>query len=393
MKIGILTFHRAKNYGAFMQAYSMQQALSKYFPQHQVEIINYNTLTREYADRRRFITFVHRRGLIEAIKMLRQYSKFYQSLRKLKCSKLIITNNEKWAVKQIDSQYDVVIIGSDAVFNWWDLGLPNVYYLCENKHCKKLSYAASAHEQKYYNMTKEQKKYLREALGGFSYIGVRDKSTEQFVKYVLGRDVAVHNCDPTVLLEVNTYETPRVSKLIKKVNPHNKPIMLLMLKKKEIGKWIYQLYHDKYLLIAITDGNSYADSFLYDLTPFEWSKIFSFASITITDYFHGTLVSLRNGTPTLSIDTSGYTSDVYEGKIKDLLLTRLHIEECFVEETTLQELEEAEKIEFLKKRINTILNQDLSQRIKEGLDHEEKSFFDFIVQLETLLKSMGESNE
>lgn len=390
MKIGILTFHRAKNYGAFMQSYALQTALAKRFPQHQIEIINYNTLTREYADRRRFITFVHRRGLSEAFKMYRQYNGFYRSLKKLKCGPLMITNNVEKATKWIDEMYDMVIVGSDAVFNWWDLGLPNVYYLHGNRHCKKVSYAASAHEQKYYDISEEQRQYLFEALSGFSYLGVRDKSTERFTKYILNEEKAKHTCDPTVLLELSEYETPRLDQLICKINPSHKPIMLLMLKKKEIGKWVYELYHDKYTLVAITDGNPYADVFLYDLTPFEWSKIFSFACITITDYFHGTLVSLRNGTPTLSIDTSGYTSEEYEGKIKDLLVTRLNLELCFLEG---KELEDADTKNLIKQRIDAILNQDLSKKIEDGLSKEYEFFNDFTLQLEILLKNMEDTHE
>ena len=41
MKIGILTFHRPINYGAFLQAYSLSNQLKKCFEKSEVEIIDY----------------------------------------------------------------------------------------------------------------------------------------------------------------------------------------------------------------------------------------------------------------------------------------------------------------------------------------------------------------
>lgn len=43
MKIGILTYHRATNYGAVLQAYSLISFLKKKFPTHSFELIDYAT--------------------------------------------------------------------------------------------------------------------------------------------------------------------------------------------------------------------------------------------------------------------------------------------------------------------------------------------------------------
>ena len=39
MRIGILTFHRALNYGAFLQAYALRRVMSEMG--HQVEVVDY----------------------------------------------------------------------------------------------------------------------------------------------------------------------------------------------------------------------------------------------------------------------------------------------------------------------------------------------------------------
>ena len=41
-RIGILTFHRSTNNGAFIQAYSLSRRLEKDFPQCEVEVIDYS---------------------------------------------------------------------------------------------------------------------------------------------------------------------------------------------------------------------------------------------------------------------------------------------------------------------------------------------------------------
>ena len=42
-KVGILTFHRSINYGAFMQAYSLSKKIKKRVPDATVEIIDYTS--------------------------------------------------------------------------------------------------------------------------------------------------------------------------------------------------------------------------------------------------------------------------------------------------------------------------------------------------------------
>lgn len=41
MKIGILTFHRPINYGAYLQAFSLQDRLKEYLREATIEIVDY----------------------------------------------------------------------------------------------------------------------------------------------------------------------------------------------------------------------------------------------------------------------------------------------------------------------------------------------------------------
>ena len=46
MRIGILTFHRSINYGAFMQCYALSHELMSRYPEHQVEVIDFEYLRK-----------------------------------------------------------------------------------------------------------------------------------------------------------------------------------------------------------------------------------------------------------------------------------------------------------------------------------------------------------
>ena len=70
MKIGIITFHWATNYGAILQAYALQSYLEE--RGNQVEVINYKPATHD-------LKFSH---LFRDPRKLLHISKFFQKKRK-----------------------------------------------------------------------------------------------------------------------------------------------------------------------------------------------------------------------------------------------------------------------------------------------------------------------
>ena len=55
MKIGILTFHRPINYGAFLQAFALSNQIQRSFPKSEVEIIDYIIDTLEMPENEKYI--------------------------------------------------------------------------------------------------------------------------------------------------------------------------------------------------------------------------------------------------------------------------------------------------------------------------------------------------
>lgn len=375
MKIGILTFHRAVNYGAVMQAYSLLTQLQHDFPEDEIEIIDYNCKEREWFKKKCPLVFLYRRSIIQGIQKYRQTKIFNQFLSYLKLSRSYLSVTNQNVENAMTNNYDMVIVGSDAVFNWEDIGLPNPYFLGETKVPHKFTYAASAHLQEYENITPKQMDYLSTCLGQFEYIGVRDKSSAHFVQYVAPHAVLpIHNCDPTVFLNMDFDEMGLQAKLKKHRFNFGKKTIFVMLMHSEYATFIRRYFGKDCQIVALMDGNPEADIYLFDLTPFEWAHVFRYGVCLITDYFHGTLLCLKNGIPVMSIDTSGYFKGHHESKSRDLLYTRLKHPELYV---CADELAGENGYQVFKNRMTDILQTFDKTLVTQALDEEAKSYQPF----------------
>lgn len=223
-KIGILTYHRSVNYGAVMQAYSLQKRIEKDFPECDVEIIDYCSERSNILYNKSFKN--HIKAILNAsgFQQKKQYIKvtlryicgrishkkdnsltelFKKNMENMVLSsETIITDDTDLFFDKVRGKYDAIVVGSDAVFNWNIRKFPNPYFLHDDFGGKKLSYAASSYGLEYKNITEKQKLYIKEAWDSFDYIGVRDFQTEEFVKYVDENLSPNHNCDPTVFLDI-----------------------------------------------------------------------------------------------------------------------------------------------------------------------------------------------
>lgn len=318
MKIGILTFHRSINYGAFMQCYSLSKRLQADFPNDTVEVIDYTSgkIMQQYnneilqAPQPLSLLLEQRRNAFLSV---------YEALPM--SSEQLLGDDCAEVAAHLNKTYDVVVVGSDAVWNWITRGFPNPYFL-KDYHGIKLSYAASCHGQKFRQMSDEQKQYLKEAFSDFSYLGVRDTTTEQMLAYVDPALKVSHNCDPTMLLDVAALpcdtEVLR-RKLSSKGVDFSRPLIGMMGYEHRIGRELKRHFGNRVQLIALYCPNRWADVYLNDLTPFEWASVFSLFAATVTHFFHGTLLSLVNGTPVFPVEHKTPYSMQYMTKIQDVL--------------------------------------------------------------------------
>ena len=327
MKIGILTFHRPINYGAFLQSFALSNYLKKIFPDEEFEIVDYIAPKENKNIFLNILRTVKWYGVSSGIKEIRKIKVFKNALQYLpRSEKYFCTGDLDKIYSYIDSKYDMLIIGSDAVFNWNQNGFPSAFIPEYSFKIPVVTYAASVHGLEYYDAEKEKIDQCASAFANMSFIGVRDKNTEKFVKFCNEALTPIHCCDPTVIMDYQSLYSIKhrsLTEISKKYNIDlSKQYIVMMLEDQEIAKEVYERYSKIYTVVSLFKKNKYSDKFLYDLTPVEWALVLKCAKVVVTNYFHGTLVSLGQGTPTIVVDLSNY-DEPYEGKLDDLVCHRL----------------------------------------------------------------------
>lgn len=397
MKIGILTFHQSVNNGAVMQAYSLSKRLKVEYPDCDVEIIDYRresvnrAYSYSYSDYfktpsvkvlvKRAVKLVLDPCLLKRLQYRTKV--FDKCLYKLPLSeKTIISDDTKELYEYIEKNYDIVVVGSDAVWNYVTRGFPNAYFPDSRLKAKKLSYAASCYGMDYLLIPETEKSEICKVLEKFDFIGVRDEATEDFVKWSGCNITPYHTCDPTVFLDVDDLPVD-VGSLRKKLTNRgfdfNKPAIGMMGTDKMLSM-IRSFYGDKYQIVSLYNYNKDADVNLYDLEPYEWAYVFRYFKLTFTTFFHGTLLSLRNGIPLICIDLNTEFGKKHTPKTLDVL-KRLGFEDWYFttdyKTTNLNEI---------KEKADELIAGDYKDAIITAMDKEAESFEAFNSALKDLLR-------
>jgi hypothetical protein len=207
-KIGILTFHRAINYGAQLQAYALQQVISRLGAD--CELVDYicPAITKSYQP------FLIRRekpllSFAKSCVMFRRRAK--KAKRFESFQQRIVKSAETYdpqTLNQANDRYDRFITGSDQVFSPWCVDFDPAYFLTFADDSKKFSYAASFATRQIPEDKKEE--YIRR-LSGFQRISVREEEGIRHVKDLCGKD-AVVSLDPTMLLSQEHWRQIAVSR-------------------------------------------------------------------------------------------------------------------------------------------------------------------------------------
>lgn len=201
MKIGILTFHWATNYGAVLQCYALQSCLSQLG--HDVSVINYKPqqFDNGICNFFKFRKFLHLGEFVRELKKERAIAKFRNTHL---CQSVRCTNKEQ--VATLAMEYDAIIAGSDQILNPYFLlhgegGITPTYFLEFSFDGKKIAYAVSFGCTEY---PKEVAEYAKELIGNFEYLSVRENSGVDIVR-AWGVDAVLVVPDPTALMPKDFY--------------------------------------------------------------------------------------------------------------------------------------------------------------------------------------------
>ena len=290
MRVGILTFHRAVNYGACLQAY----ALKKYIEGKKIDvsIIDYRSKYIEDLYNNPFS-----KGLSIKTKLKNAMTWNIQKERNKKFNDFIndyLQCNEKSSIfdkeklENIGEKFDKIIVGSDQVWNTLCAANDTTYYLDFVKdNQKKYSYAASLGivNDEYYKLDN-----LKELLIKFNRISVREKNGYDVIKKITGRESTI--ClDPTFLLSKTEWEKISTKKINEKYilvyslsMPQSIVTYAQELSKKMNMKVVFFTLNNLFSLKKRKD--------VVNGSPIDFLDYFSNAEYIVTNSFHGTAFSL-----------------------------------------------------------------------------------------------------
>ena len=287
MKVGILTLHRALNYGAVWQCWALKQMCEKLG--HQAEVIDYNPFgSYTYRD------FLYHRPdkAISYIRNFRFFNRFVATM--LNPTEKITSHDRIIANPPIDEAY---IVGSDMVWNPGIVGnLINSYLLdFAPKNVRKIAYAASMGGEVASNET-----MFRNHLPTFHSIAVREAIYLKELSEWACKNV-VDVCDPTLLLKAADYQGVEIKKSVPK-----RYILVFDLAGDPFLKEAAMILKKRYgykMLNATGKYLKWADVNYLGLRPQEWLYVMRNADVVCTNSFHGTAFSIIFERPFISCQT------------------------------------------------------------------------------------------
>lgn len=303
MKVGILTFHRAYNYGAVLQCYALQQYLLS--QGYNVEVIDYrqpwidacfkpfsilmfkHNLFHPKLMCRYLISFKRRKDI------LNERKKYFTAFRK---EHLLISSKPVKEKENMPDDYDAYIIGSDQLWGLLCLGEKfDDIYLGQFRHkngSKVIGYAISS-DIRSIELLAENKR-LDKILKGFSAMSLREKNIADKIYSITGNIIPV-TVDPTLLVEAQLWE-PLVN------NNWMKQIYVVIYQVRSVLKYKKVLYEKARKIASMINE----DCKIIDLSDMSYSvtdfvSIIKYAKFVVTTSFHATVFSIIFNTPFYAI--------------------------------------------------------------------------------------------
>ncbi len=314
MRIGILTHHTVVNFGAFLQAYALQEAIKKLKPDAEVEIINFIHLRHFFINTLGWFLFYKNR---QNIKHLGDVYKLPFILWRQR-AKYMNLSSICFSAKAVNKkQYDVIVVGSDEVWNYADRKSFNPVKFGIGLDCPNLvSYAPSAGNINVTNIPQ----IVCEGLKKFKSISCRDKSAEELAKRCTNL-TPVSVLDPTFLYPLPVCPCHR--------RPSKDYVLFYYVEhlpqniKMQIFNYAKARQWD---VIGAGDSDVDYEQSNVGITPFEWIDLFVHAKFIFSGTFHGVVFSILYHKP-----FKVYLTNV--GRIAKVgaLLDDLNINNCFIE--------------------------------------------------------------
>lgn len=297
MKIGIITVHRAYNYGSVLQCYALQEYWKNLG--HDVWVIDYRQRWTEAAYKPfsfYYIWQLAKRRDIHAIigywrdrkgreRNLRQSKQNFDSFGK----KFHLT---KPCYRKIPGDFDVYLIGSDQLWSYQCVGEEDKIYTGNFKrpaNSRVVGYAISAGSDSLYRFGEKKLKCI---LGYFDKISLREAENVKIIKELTGQTLPV-TVDPVLLTDSKTWE-PMINKSWQSMD------YIAIYQARAVSREPNYL-RDKAELLAAQCNCKVVDLSNMNYTVEDFISAIKYAKYVLTTSFHATVFALLMETPCYAI--------------------------------------------------------------------------------------------
>lgn len=383
MKLGIVTYHSCLNEGAILQASCLSSALKERLPGSEVEIVDY----RYPSERKAYGPVDDRRK--------KALSEFVEHVLPLSRERFE-DEDPRRAHEFIGKNYDMLVVGSDEVWRLeymrrlgglrvdrgspWTPPFPNIYWPNGQVEIMKTAYGASVGGTDWRMIPRSDKRQMREALLGFSSIGVRDSRTSSFLRWL----------DPA--LEARSEDVPDPTFALDWLSKVNREGVRRKLenagvdfRRQRLGivlmdsPWLQRIVEDfrakGFQIIGLSIPNRFSDVELFreGFTPLEWGSVFGLMDACLTQRMHPSICSILGGTPVAVLDFYGNAFDE-ESKLSDLMRTFGLVEYYYRYERNKASF--SDMLATCRRAIETPWPEEKVQEVVKGLQGRARKFID-----------------
>lgn len=309
MRIGIVTFHCAYNFGSALQAWALLRTLEA--RGHEVRVVDYRG--RDF-DQYRLIQTFSPKAFLASLAFYGPNRRRRDSFERFIAERLAPTarygvGDEARMAAELPEKFDCLVCGSDQIWNLdCTCGPVGPYFLSFAGDARRVAYAPSLSHTTFAseNFGSVQQEQIADWLSRFSAVSVREASTAPLFQPLC--PVPIETClDPTLLLNASDYDA-----ITSPVPEATGTLFVYMLEKNpELVAYAGRLAHELGVLVSYVskrrlDFGVPARNY-YGVGPSEFLGLVHGCSAVVTNSFHATVFSLLFGTPfqTFATERSG----------------------------------------------------------------------------------------
>ena len=314
MKIGIITVHRAYNYGSVLQCYALQEYLKSLG--HDVWVIDYRQQWTEAVykpfslyyiwhfvkqkDIRAIIDYWRKRE--SRTKRLNETKPLFESFMK----RMRLTSPCR---RRVPSGFDIYLIGSDQLWTHQCVGGEDKFYLGYINHSvqsKVIGYSLSASVP---SLQIFGEKRLKEIIGNFDKLSLRESGNAELIQKLTGVQLPI-TIDPTLLVDVEFWNSM--------INDawNNQNYIAIYQARPVVGNQNYLM--EKALELSKETNYKIIDLSSTKYTVEDFISIIKYAKYVMTTSYHATVFSLLMETPCYAIKLNDGLDVRYVDLLTDL---------------------------------------------------------------------------